>query len=88
MKMDKKAMMTSSTCSSDVYPRMHESMVIIRLLVTEKVVEVEGRMFVGVWHSSMMKFWKICLILTGSSVMYRSNKFPMDRGVRLGPDWI
>jgi len=38
VKMDKKAMMNSSTNSSDVNPRMHESMVIILLRVSEKIV--------------------------------------------------
>jgi len=38
VKMDRKARMTSSTCSSEVYPRMHESMVIMCLPVFEKMV--------------------------------------------------
>ena len=81
VKMDKKAKMTSSTCSSEVYPRMHDNMVIMCLPVLEKMVVAYGGVFVGVWQSSMMKVWNIYLILTRHRVIYKSNRSPIDRGV-------
>lgn len=48
VKMDRKARMTSSTCSYVVYPRMHESMVIICFHVFKKIVATLGGASVGV----------------------------------------
>jgi len=54
-KIERKASIDSSTCSSTVYPRIQESMVIICLALSEKMVAAYRGLSVGVWDSSRVK---------------------------------
>ena len=56
-------------------------------LQRENIVATYGEGSLGVYFSSMMKVWISWANLMELSLGYKSNRSPIERGVRFGPGW-
>ena len=78
--MDRKNRIEAFTYSSVKYPRMHDNIVTIFLVLSEKMEAEYGGLLFGVSTNGGRKVWNIWHLLGKSSFRYSSVRISIDNG--------